>query len=137
MRFGILFVHKVRIIGADELYAMLASKFYKGGFNSLLLFKNFSVGFLHGVFHLMPHQFNIEVFTKYAFEPFDGLFSFFYLSILYVPWNLTGKTSRGCDDSFMMFLNRVMICSWAVIIAINPCFTYDFDKIVITDFIFC
>ena len=135
MRFSVLFIHKVRVIGADEFYLMFTCQLYQGWLNSFLLFESITIGTLHGVFHLMAHQFDVKIIAKNAFEPFNGLFSFCNLSIFYVTWYFTSQTSRGGNDTFVVFLDGFMVGTRTLVVTIHPCFTDNLDQIVVTDFV--
>ena len=71
MRFGVLFVDKVRVIGGNDLNIILARERDKEGIHLFLPFIHLLVAV--GLLRLMALELDIVVFAKEIFEPFDRL----------------------------------------------------------------
>ena len=91
MSFRIVFVEEVRVVGADELYAVLLCQVDEDGIDAFLHFVGFAIGLLCRVGHFMTLQLDVVVVAPNVVEPLDCLFCALEVTVLNLPWNFAAN----------------------------------------------
>ena len=128
----ILLVHKVGIVGADQLDAILMSQFDEHLVRFLLLREGLTVSADSRVFDLVALQFQVVVVTKYTMIPLHSLTSTLNVAIKNLLGHLAGYTCRADNQALMVFLQVLTVGTRTHIIAVNPRTADQLDQILIT-----
>jgi len=118
MGFCILFIDEVRIVGADDLDAILACQINEYRINLFLALVDLlvSTGFLR----LMALEFDIIILSEEVLEPLNGLFRFgeiatFYDTVQDLLRQLTAQAGGAADDTLMPFFQQLLVDTCCVV----------------------
>ena len=119
--FGILFVHKVRVVAADNLDVQLSCHFQQTPVNVHLQGVDIPVGPYGRILHLVPLEFYIVVVAPYFLEPCCRLHGAFHVPGLYFLGHFTADTCRADDQSLMKAFQVFVVCSRTHVETVNVC----------------
>ena len=130
MSIGILLIHKVRIVGADELDVQLLGKLYERIIHQTLLLIGLVIGTSDS--GLVALQLQIIVITEQVFEPLDGLTGLIHLPTHDELWHFTAQACRTADNTFVIFLKLTMIGTRMGVEPLGPSVRHDLDEVLVT-----
>ena len=133
VRFGILFIHKMHIVGTHQLHIVLLGVFHQFCIGHLLQIKGFMIGTRHG--GLMPLQLQVKIIAKHPLVPLDSLFGLIQFSLNDFARHFARHTSRTDNQSFVIFLQLHPIGTRTHIISLRPCLRHQFYQVMIASLI--
>ena len=133
VRLGILFVHKMDVIGTNHLYAILLGIFQQFGIGLLLQRISLVVGAGDGC--LVALQLQIEIISKKILIPADSLFGLIQLVVDNLFRDLAADTGRADNQSFVVLLQFIAVGTRTHIVAHSPCAGHQLYKVVIPLFV--
>ena len=128
---GIIFVEEVRVVGADELYAVLFRQIDEDRIDAFLYLVSVTIGNLCRVDYLVPLQLDVIVVAPNVMEPLDGFFCALDVAVLDLLGNFATNTSGADDEAFVELLQILMVGTRSHIEAIDPGARDEFDEVVI------
>ena len=120
MCFGIVLVEEVRVVGADELHAVLACQFDEDRVHALLHFVGLTVGSLCGVLHLVALQLQVVVVAPDVVEPADCFFCTFHVAPCYLLGHFAADAGRADDESLVVLSQVLVVGTGSHVEAIYP-----------------
>ncbi len=129
MGFGIVFIDKMDVVGGDDFHIILTSQGYEFRLDLALFF----IRIMGGIDHcgLMSLQFDVIIIAHQVFPPCHGSISFFVSSLHKQLRNLAAQAGRGYNQTFVMFLDFVLVRTRVHIEAFGPCLRYQLYEIVV------
>ena len=131
MRFGIILVHEVAVVGADELDAVFAGQFYEPFVGFLLQGECLAVGSLARVFDLMPLQLQVVVVAEEVLEPLHTLLRPLDVASQNLARNLSRYACRAADEVLVEAFQVGMIGSRLAVESIYPGAGYQLYQVLV------
>ena len=129
MSLGVLFVHKVNVIGAHHLNAILLSQVENHLIGALLHGISLTVGPNGGVFHLVALYLQVVIVTKNSLVPLYRFPGSGHVAGNDFAWNLAGQAGRTNNEVFMIFLQFLTVGTRPHVIAVLPGMAHQFDEV--------
>ena len=123
------------VVGGDQLDVMFVCEFD----HYLVDFLLFGIGGTVGirVVCFVPLHFQVIIFSKQIFKPFDRLFRLVDLAVHDVLWNLSSQAGRTDDQIFMVFFEQFVVDTRTSVEAFGPRNRYHLDQVLITVHVLC
>ncbi|MPN31730.1 hypothetical protein SDC9_179204 [bioreactor metagenome] len=134
MRFGILFVYEVSVVGSNHLHTVFLADFDNLFVDTLLFRKSRLVGI--GAVGFVALNFEVKIVAENVFKPFNRFFCSVHVAIVYFPRYLTPQASRGDDESFVILLKQFLVDARTVIKPFGPAFRYHLDEVFVSGQVF-
>ena len=113
MGLAVFFLHKVDVIGGDDLDLILLCQIKDNLVHLFLSFVNFGVA--TGFVGLMTLYLKIVIFAKEVLEPSYRGFGALHVAIHDFLWHLTCEACRTTDQAFMVFFKQAMVDAGIII----------------------
>ena len=133
---GVLFVHKVNVIGAHHLNAVLLSQAENRLIGALLHGIGLTVGPNGGVFHLVALYLQVVIVAKNSLVPLYRFPGSGHVAGNDFAWHLTGQASRTNNEVFMIFLQFLTVGTRPHVIALFPGMAHQLDKVFVATVVF-
>ena len=134
MSLRIFFVHKMHVIGTNQLDIILLGQFYDFRIRYLLQIVCLMIGTSYRSF--MSLQFQIEIASKQILVPLNSFFCFFYLSLKNFSRHFPCKTGRTNNQSLVIFFQFHTVSTRTHVKAFRPSLGHQFNQVVIALLIF-
>ena len=135
--FGVVLVEEVGVVGADELYAMLACQLDEDGVDPFLHFVGLAVGHLCGVCHLVALQLQVVVVAPDVVEPLDGLLCSCQVAVLNLLGHFAADAGGADDESFVELCQVLVVGARTHVEAIDPGARDKLDEVVVALQVLC
>ena len=118
MCLGILLIHKMNIVGADQSHSKLIRQFQQLLIHHLLQLVSLVVGTLNG--SLMQLQLQIVILAKYTLIPLHSLLGSLNIAVGNLLWHLATQTSRATNQALAILLQLLAVGTRTHIVTICP-----------------
>ena len=116
----VILIDEVAVVGTYELDVILFRQLYQYTVHLLLQREGLAVGALVRVFYLVALQLKVEIITPYFLVPLYGLACSLYVVGEYLLRYLSTYAGRADDKVLMVLFQVLMVCTWPVVVTINP-----------------
>ena len=117
---GVLLVHEVYIVGADELDAILMGQFYQHLVSLLLQGERLTVSPLRRVLHLMALQLKIVVVAKQIVIPLHGLTGTGHIALQNLGRHFACNAGRADNQSLVVALQVGTVGTGTHVVTVHP-----------------
>ena len=131
MSFRVIFVEEMRVVGANELHAVLFCQVDEDGIDALLNLEGLSIGNLCRVGHFVTLQLEVIVVTPNVVEPLDGFFCSGKVAVRYFLWHFATDAGRADDEAFVELLQVLVVSTGSPVKAVHPRARDELDEVVI------
>ena len=132
----IFLVNEMSIVRTDQFDAILLRQLYQHLIGLLLQREGLTISTDGRVFYLVALQLQIIVISEDALMPFDRLTGPSNITFKNLGRHLTSDTCGTDNQTLMILLQLLMVCTRTVIEAVHPGITDQFDEILITLIVF-
>ena len=134
---GVVLVHEVAVVGADELHAVFLGEVHQHAVHLLLQGEGLAVGADVGVGHLVAHQFQVVVVAEHALVPLNHLLRSRNVVVQDAARHLSRQACRAADDALVVAHEVVVVGARAGVESVGPRARYYFNKVVVALLVLC
>jgi hypothetical protein len=127
---GILFVHKMDIVGGNELYLIFPCNADQLLVHPLLLGIGGSVGI--GPVGLVALQLQVIIVAEHFLVPLHRLFRLTDLPAVDLTGNFSPQAGRGDDQPLMVLLQQLLVDAGTIVESFRPALGDDLDQVSVT-----
>ena len=132
VRFGVLLIDEVAVVGADHLYAVLLCEFQNLFVGTLLQWECLAVGALVRVLHLVALKLQVVVVAEDALIPFYRFACPRYVALQYLRRHLAGDTCRADDEILVILLEVGSVGTRLRVETVHPGTRHELDEILVS-----